>query len=107
MPNKAIVCIHGWKGNSTSFQFLAGLLKTPNVKWYFPEAPYILDKNHNVCPIGAPGELYIGGGGLARGYLNQEELTRERFILFLLFFNPPEGRLKNDAKTMKKTLSRE
>ena len=41
---------------------------------------YILDKNHNVCPIGAQGELYIGGGGLARGYLNQEELTKERFI---------------------------
>ena len=41
---------------------------------------YILDKNHNVCPIGAPGELYIGGAGLARGYLNQEKLTSERFI---------------------------
>lgn len=44
-PNKAIVCIHGWRGNRTSFQFLSGLLKTPNVKWYFPEAPYILDNN--------------------------------------------------------------
>ena len=41
---------------------------------------YILYKNLNPCPIGAPGELYIGGTGLARGYLNQEELTKERFI---------------------------
>ena len=41
---------------------------------------YILDNNLNPCPIGAPGELYIGGVGLARGYLNQEELTKERFI---------------------------
>ena len=41
---------------------------------------YILNKNLKPCPIGAPGELYIGGAGLARGYLNQEELTKERFI---------------------------
>ena len=41
---------------------------------------YILDKRHNLVPINITGELYIGGAGLARGYLNQEELTRERFI---------------------------
>jgi amino acid adenylation domain-containing protein len=41
---------------------------------------YILNKNLTACPMGAQGELYIGGAGLARGYLNQEELTKERFI---------------------------
>ncbi|NBP16453.1 hypothetical protein EBU95_19045, partial [bacterium] len=41
---------------------------------------YILDDNLAICPIGAIGELYIGGVGLARGYLNAEELTKERFI---------------------------
>ncbi|HNX28407.1 MAG TPA: amino acid adenylation domain-containing protein [Syntrophomonadaceae bacterium] len=41
---------------------------------------YIMDKNHNLLPANIIGELYIGGAGLARGYLNQEELTGERFI---------------------------
>jgi amino acid adenylation domain-containing protein len=42
---------------------------------------YILDKNLNLLPLGAIGELYIGGVGLARGYLNNLELTNEKFIL--------------------------
>jgi amino acid adenylation domain-containing protein len=41
---------------------------------------YILDSFNNLVPIGVVGELYIAGDGLARGYLNREELTRERFI---------------------------
>ncbi|MEH2000300.1 MAG: amino acid adenylation domain-containing protein [Nostoc sp.] len=41
---------------------------------------YILDSDLQPVPIGTPGELYIGGDGLARGYLNAKELTKERFI---------------------------
>jgi surfactin synthase thioesterase subunit len=41
---------------------------------------YILDSHLNLQPIGVVGELYISGDGLARGYINNEELTKKSFI---------------------------
>ncbi|WP_027630731.1 non-ribosomal peptide synthetase [Ruminiclostridium cellobioparum] len=41
---------------------------------------YILDKNNNLQPIGVPGELCLGGKGIARGYINRPELTSSKFI---------------------------
>ncbi|MCX6584761.1 MAG: amino acid adenylation domain-containing protein [Candidatus Aminicenantes bacterium] len=43
---------------------------------------YILNKNDRVQPIGVPGELCIGGAGLARGYVNRPEITAEKFMDF-------------------------
>ncbi|GIO01643.1 non-ribosomal peptide synthetase [Brevibacillus halotolerans] len=41
---------------------------------------YVLDPRNKLVPVGVPGELHVGGDGLARGYLNRVELTSEKFI---------------------------
>jgi amino acid adenylation domain-containing protein len=41
---------------------------------------YVLDDSRRLQPLGIPGEIWVGGLGVGRGYLNREELTRECFV---------------------------
>ncbi|MFZ6012640.1 MAG: amino acid adenylation domain-containing protein, partial [Bacteroidota bacterium] len=41
---------------------------------------YLLDDDHNLVPVGVPGEVCVSGVGLSRGYLNQDDLTAKSFV---------------------------
>jgi amino acid adenylation domain-containing protein/non-ribosomal peptide synthase protein (TIGR01720 family) len=84
-PHLKILHCYGPTENTTFSTVL------PVVKDYNPRLPigkpinnsqaYVLDRRGHLQPIGLMGELVVGGGGVARGYLNNPELTADRFCL--------------------------
>ena len=72
-PTESTVC-------ATMHKYVSGGLNTNIGKPLNNIKVYVLDCVYNPVPVGVVGELYIAGAGIARGYLNNFELTAERFI---------------------------
>ncbi len=73
---------------SSSYQIKSTLTMQPSIGQPISNTRfYIIDKANQLLPIGITGELCIAGSGLSRGYLNQPELTAEKFIEIKLLGN--------------------
>ena len=72
-PTEASVCATTWRFPPRSSVVAVGR-PLPNVRIY------ILDASLRPAPEGAPGDIYVGGAGVSRGYRNLPQLTSERFL---------------------------
>ncbi|MCZ7672442.1 MAG: non-ribosomal peptide synthetase [Chloroflexi bacterium] len=95
-PTEATVC-------TTSYRVLAESSRTGSAPIGRPlhnSQVYLLNDRMELVPVGVTGELYIGGMGLAHGYLNRPELTAERFVTNP-FSAKPEARLYRTGDLVK------
>ncbi|WP_193065048.1 non-ribosomal peptide synthetase [Oceanobacillus oncorhynchi] len=84
-PNLQIINAYGPTENttfSTTYEIPKFVpLNVPIGKPISNSTAYVVDQStHDLLPIGQIGELWVGGDGVARGYLNREDLTKEKFI---------------------------
>jgi len=84
MPQSVLYNLYGTSEVWDATCYTSGAATAP---WHVPIGKpisnvqvYVLSSELQPMPIGVPGDLYIGGIGLARGYLNQPALTAEKFI---------------------------
>jgi acyl-coenzyme A synthetase/AMP-(fatty) acid ligase len=81
-PTEAVVGCSVWTlSDGRGLEELEGLAAAPIGRPIANTQLYVLGEGRQLQPCNSVGELYIGGEGLARGYLNQEGVTRERFIM--------------------------
>jgi amino acid adenylation domain-containing protein len=71
-PTETVVWSTAFRLNRGDYPYIGRPLYNENV--------YVLDENTQPVPVGVVGEIYIGGMGVARGYLNRDDLTQERFV---------------------------
>lgn len=86
MPHARMINLYGSSevaGDVTWFDTRGHVFGTKNVPIGHPIANtqiYLLDRQMHPVPLGAAGEIYVGGENVARGYHNQDALTAERFV---------------------------
>ncbi|REG90461.1 non-ribosomal peptide synthetase, partial [Flavobacterium aquicola] len=71
-PTEASICSTTFQGDMKNIVSIGKPIDNTQV--------YVMNEEHNLLPVGVVGELCIGGAGVARGYLNLEQLTQEKFI---------------------------
>jgi non-ribosomal peptide synthetase component F len=83
MPQRVLINLYGSSelaGDVTWYNATHCFEKVPIGRPMVNTQIYLLDRNLQPVPIGIPGEIYLGGDGLAQGYLNRPDLTSEKFM---------------------------